>query len=121
MVGWLAARPSLIRLHAEIQKDRAVHADRLRSYQQAEASLREAFQALSAEALRTNNETFLHLAESRLREARTEATADIDERRKAIENLLTPMRTTLEQVDREIREAERRRIESASELVQKIA
>ena len=121
MVGWLAARPTLIRLHAELEKDHAVHADRLRSYQQAEASLRDTFQALSADALRTNNETFLHLAESRLRESRTEAAADIDQRRKAIEDLLAPMRTTLEQVDREIRESERRRVESASDLVQKIA
>jgi DNA recombination protein RmuC len=124
-VGWLVTRPEHMRLRSELEKERAVHAERVaasqQAHQQAEASLREAFQALSADALKTNNEAFLHLAESRLREARTEATSDIDERKKAIENLLTPMAKTLEQVDREIKESERRRLQSSTELIQKIA
>jgi hypothetical protein len=52
------------------------------------------------------------LAETRLREARTEAAADIDARKKAIEDLLAPMAKTLEQVDREIKDSERRRVEN---------
>ena len=124
-VGWLVTRPEHARLRSELEKERAVHAERVaasqQAHQQAQASLREAFQALSADALKTNNEAFLHLAESRLREARTEATSDIDERKKAIENLLTPMAKTLEQVDREIKESERRRLQSSTELIQKIA
>ena len=124
-VGWVAARPAYARLQAEVDKDRAVHAERVTAYQQAhqeaEAKLREAFQALSAEALRTNNEAFLHLAETRLREARTEAASDIDERKKAIETLLAPMAKTLDLVDHEIKESERRRLQSSTELVQRIA
>ena len=124
-VGWLVTRPEHARLRSELEKERAVHAERVaasqQAHQQAEASLREAFQALSADALKTNNEAFLHLAESRLREARTEATSDIDERKKAIENLLAPMAKTLDQVDREIKESERRRVQSSTELIQKIA
>ena len=85
------------------------------------STLRESFRALSAEALRINNESFLQLAESRLREARTEATADIDDRKKAIEGLLAPMKATLEQVDREMRDSERRRAQTSTELIQRIA
>jgi DNA recombination protein RmuC len=121
LLGWLAARPRQARLQTELEKDRTLHAERLQAYHHAESTLRDAFQALSADALRTNNEAFLHLAESRLREARTEATADIDERKKSIESLLAPMKTTLEHVDREIKEAEHRRVQTSSELVQKIA
>src|SRR5713226_7833236 len=88
MVGWLASRPARTRLQIELEKDRAVHAERLKAYGEAEARLREAFQALSADALKTNNQAFLDLAETRLREARTEATADIEARKKAIEHLL---------------------------------
>jgi DNA recombination protein RmuC len=124
-VGWLAARPAHARVQAELEKERAVHAERVSAYQQAhqqaEATLREAFQALSADALKTNNEAFLHLAETRLREARTEATSDIDDRKKAIETLLAPMAKTLEHVDREIKESERRRLQSSTELIEKIA
>ena len=106
LVGWIATR--------------TVFAERLKTHQDGESRLREAFQALSADALRTNNEAFLTLAESRLREARTEAAADIDARRKAIEDLLAPMAKTLDQVDQEIRDSERRRVESSAQLLQRI-
>ena len=87
----------------------------------ARSTMRDAFRALSAEALKTNNESFLQLAETRLGQARTEASADIDARKKAIEDLLAPMQRTLEQVDREIRDAEIHRRESGTKLLEKIA
>jgi len=121
ILGWLAARPGLARLRSEIDRDRAIHAERLRAYDDAGVKLRETFQALSAEALKSNNEQFLSLAQTRLQQARTEAATDIDSRRKAIEDLLAPMAKTLEQVDRELRESERRRIESGATLIEKIA
>ena len=121
---WLAARPAAARLQSELDKERAVHAERISAYQQAhqqaEGQLRDAFQALSADALKTNNEAFLHLAETRLTAARAEATADIDARKKAIEHLLEPMAKTLDQVDREIKDSERRRVQTGAELIQKI-
>src|SRR5471030_2216966 len=120
-VGWLASRPAQSRLRTELEKDRAVHAERLRAYDDSESKLRETFQALSAAALQTNNEAFLTLAETRLRDARTQATGDIDARKKAIEELLAPMVKTLDQVDREIKDAERRRVENSAQLLQKIA
>ena len=121
ILGWLAARPGLARLRSEIDRDCAIHAERLRAYDDAGVKLRETFQALSAEALKSNNEQFLSLAQTRLQQARTEAATDIDSRRKAIEDLLAPMAKTLEQVDRELRESERRRIESGATLIEKIA
>ncbi len=121
VLGWLAARPAQTRLQTELEKDRAVHAERLSAYADAELKLRTTFQALSAEALKTNNQAFLDLAETRLREARTEATVDIDARKQAIENLLGPMAKTLDQVNREIMDAERRRVESGAALMERIA
>jgi DNA recombination protein RmuC len=121
LVGWLASRPAQTRLQTELEKDRAVHAERLRAYHDAEAKLRDAFQALSADALKTNNEAFLSLAETRMREARTEAAGDIDARKKAIEDLLAPMAKTLEHVDREIKDSERRRVENGAQLRQQLA
>src|SRR5262245_48279257 len=120
-LGWLAARPALARLQSRLEQDRAVHTERLQAYQDAERTFRDAFQALSADALRSNNQAFLTLAETRLREARSEATADIDTRKKAIEDLLAPMAKTLEHMDHELRDAERRRIEGGAALMQKIA
>jgi DNA recombination protein RmuC len=121
IVGRLGSRSAQARTQAELDKERAVNVERLKAYDDAEAKLRDAFQALSADALKTNNEAFLSLAETRMRQARTEAAGDIDARKKAIENLLAPMAKTLEQVDREIKDAERRRVESGAQLMQRIA
>src|SRR6266849_5612121 len=121
MIGWLVSRPARTRLRTELENDRAVHAERLKAYNDAETKLRDAFQALSADALNANNQAFLSLAETRLREARTEAAGDIDTRKKAIEDLLAPMAKTLDQVDREIKDSERRRVETGAQLMQRIA
>ncbi len=121
LVGWLAGRPAQTRLQTELEKDRAVHSERLRAYQDAESKLRDAFKSLSHEALKSNNQEFLTLAETRMREARTEATSDIDARKKAIEDLLAPLQKTLDHVDREIADSERRRVESGAQLMQRIA
>jgi len=86
-----------------------------------DVSLRETFRALSDEALKSNNEAFLSLAETKLREVRVSAAADIDQRKVAIETLLAPMAKTLGDVDRELRDSERRRIESSAQLLQRIA
>jgi DNA recombination protein RmuC len=118
--GWLAARPARARLQSALDQDRAVHAERLNAYHDADVRLRESFQALSSAALNANNQAFLQLAETRLTQSRHEATADIDARKKAIEELLAPMRTTLDQVDREIQEAEHRRTATSAELVEKL-
>jgi len=112
-------------IDAALDKERAVHAERIKAYDEAGARLRETFQALSADALKQNSDQFiaqfLPLAESRLQQTRSEAAADIDARKQAIENLLAPLQKTLEQVDREIKESEGRRRESSAQLVQRIA
>src|SRR5262245_52213481 len=131
-VGWLAGRSEQARLRSELERERAVHEsevdreravhhERLRAYQDAESKLRDTFTALSTEALKNNNEQFLSLAQTRLEQARTEASADIESRKKAIEDLVAPMAKTLEHMDREIKESERQRIETGTRLIEKIA
>ena len=121
LVGWLAARPALARLETELERDRTAHSERLEAYQMAETSLRDVFQSLSAEALQSNNHAFLDLAETRLREARTAAATDIEVRKKAIEDLLAPLKVTLDHMDQEIKQSERHRLQSGAELLQQIA
>ncbi len=120
-VGWLAARPAQVRLQTELENDRAMHADRLKVYQHAESTLRQSFQVLSNEALQSNNRAFLDLAETRLQQTRVEAAGDIEARKKAIEDLLSPMAKTLDHVDKEIKESERRRVQEGAQLLQRVA
>lgn len=121
IAAWIASRPALARMRSQLESDRVLHAERLKTYADAESRFRDAFASLSAQALNKNNETFLHLAETRLKQARTEATADIDARKKAIDELLAPMAKTLERVDHEIQDAERRRVQDGASLLQRVA
>ena len=121
IAGWLLGRSSLNHLQGELAKERALHAERLQTYADAEARMRDAFQAMSAEALKSNNQAFLELAESRLREARTEATSDIDARKKAIDDLVAPLAKVIEQVDHELKDSERRRVETSATLMERLS
>lgn len=121
LFGWLAARPAVARAQAALERERAVHAERLKAFEMAEERFREAFESLSAQALSRNNEAFLHLAETRMQQARSQTTADVDARKKAIEDLLAPMARTLERVDAEIKDAERRRSQDGATLLQRVA
>ena len=94
---------------------------RASAYRAAETNLRATFQSLSTEALHSNNRAFLDLAESRLREARAEAATDIDARKRAIEDLLAPLQRTLDHVDSEIKDSERRRVETGAQLIERMA
>jgi DNA recombination protein RmuC len=86
-----------------------------------EGRLREAFAALSGEALARNNEAFVQLAEARLKEASTAATGDLAQRQQAIEGLVAPLRDTLGKVEAQIREVERGRVGAYSTLLEQVA
>jgi DNA recombination protein RmuC len=120
LLGWLASRP-LERAQTQLDHERALQGERLKTYADAEQRFRDAFTSLSAQALNKNNEAFLHLAETRLKQTRTETAADIDARKKSIEDLLTPMATALERVDSELKDAERRRVQDGASLLQQVA
>ena len=121
LIGWLAARPTTVRLQSELNSARVSHAEQLQTWQRAEVSFRDAFDALGAQALSRNSEAFLQLADTRLRQARAEAVSDVDARKQAIEDLLAPMAKALDRVDAEVRDAERRRHQENATLLQQVA
>lgn len=89
-----------------LESERAASADKLRMLENAELSLREAFKALSAEALKGNNEAFLQVARETLSRFQEGAQSDLEKRQKSIETLLDPVAKTLEKVGTSLREIE---------------
>ena len=71
--------------------------------------LKDAFQSLAAQALNTNNQSFLELAKTTLEKYQTDARRDLQEREKAVENLVSPIKTSLDKVDAQIQEIEKSR------------
>jgi DNA recombination protein RmuC len=77
---------------------------------EAQADLTTMFRALSSEALRSNNEEFLQLATTKLEGFQRGARDDLDQRQKAVEQIVAPLKESLEKVDHQVRtlEASRR-------------
>jgi DNA recombination protein RmuC len=109
LVAWLAGRIATVRILARLEAER-----------QAEGRVREAFGALSAEALRQNNRSFLELAEARLGEIQRSAASELELRRRAVDDLVRPITTALERVDGKIREVEKERAASHAGLIEQL-
>ena len=105
---------------AELDAERKAAAGKLALLQDAEAKLREAFSALSSEALRQNNDSFLALARTSLSEFQQSARADLDGRQKAIEELVQPLKQSLTQVDAKLQQVEQTRIGSHAALTEQL-
>ena len=69
--------------------------------------MRDAFGAMSAEALRQNNEIFLQLARGSLEQARDASAADLTARQKEIAALVTPVKETLDKLGDHLRSTDR--------------
>jgi len=94
------AQQERARLGAELAAERGAAADKLAMLTDAEAKLREAFAALSSDALRQNNQSFLELASTKLAEFQETAKVDLAGRQQAIEQLVQPLRKSLDEVER---------------------
>jgi len=79
------------RLEAELGHEKNSAAEKFALLEEARAKLGDAFQALSAQALQSNNQSFLELAKTNLAQFQTEAKGDLAAREKAIGDLLKPI------------------------------
>jgi DNA recombination protein RmuC len=86
----------------------------------AKVKLSEAFQALSAEALKNNNAQFLTLANTRLETFQATATGELEKRKQAIDELVAPLKQGLKDIDNNLREIEKKREGAYSGLTEQI-
>ncbi len=82
--------------------------------------LEDSFGSLAAAALKGNNEQFLSLAEQSMAKAREQSTADLDQRRQAIEALMSPFRDRLDKLDTKTSEIETARVRAYSKIDEQV-
>ncbi|HXQ76295.1 MAG TPA: DNA recombination protein RmuC [Acidimicrobiales bacterium] len=106
-----SADAELVRLRSLLDQERVTAAERQATHEEARELAAGVFAELSTKALEQNNAQFLALAEARLQEARQAAQGDLDHRRQAIEQLLTPLADQLGRYEQGLRllELERQR------------
>lgn len=87
---------------------------------EASTKFKDAFDALAAQALKTNNQSFLELAKSALGQFQTQAQKDLESRQKAVETLVQPIQESLNKVDQQIQQMEIARSEAYGGLSQQV-
>jgi DNA recombination protein RmuC len=85
-----------------------------------EAALRETFTAVSAQALRENNEAFLALADARLTRGREHAEDAMARDEKTLAALLAPVQESLGRVDAQLRAVENQRERAYGGLLEQV-
>jgi len=107
-------------LRVELDQERSAAAEKLELVSRAEQRLREAFQALSAEALKSNNQAFLELARAQLGEFQQGAKSDLEERQRVIGQLVSPIEQSLDKVQGVIQGIEKERAAAYGELREQV-
>lgn len=107
-------------LQTTLDKERKAAAEKLGLLDEARQKLTDAFKALAAECLKTNNSSFLELARTSLEKFHETAKGDLDLRQQAITELVKPVKDTLEKVDTKMQEIEKARAEAYGGLVEQV-
>ncbi|HEY7055255.1 MAG TPA: DNA recombination protein RmuC [Vicinamibacterales bacterium] len=96
-------------VQAQLEAERRGTADTLAALDEARKGLRDSFAALSLEALRQNNESFLQLARTSLEQVQERSKTDLDARQKEITALVQPLNDTLGRLGEHLRESDKER------------
>lgn len=107
-------------LETILEKERTANEEKLALLHEAQQKFSDAFKALSAEALKNNNQSFLVLAKTTLEKFQEDAKNDLESRRKAVDELVKPVRESLEKVDTKIQDLEKARLEAYSTLTAQV-
>jgi DNA recombination protein RmuC len=104
------------RLESALELERKTAPEKIELLTRANEELRNAFKALAADALKNNNLSFLQIAQETLKRFQSEAKGDLDARQKAVADLVTPVRESLNKVDAQIQQMEIARGEAYGDL-----
>src|SRR5438270_8112331 len=105
---------------AALQTERRAAEEKAKSIAEVNARLQEAFKSPSVDALRTNRDEFLRVAQLSMEKFQGAARGDLDQRQKAIADLVTPVRESLDKVDGKVQELEKSRAGAYAALWQQV-
>ena len=111
---------SLSQVQQELKGERQQNKEKLGLLNEAQTKLSDAFKALAADALNSNNKSFLELAKTNLETFQETAKGDLEKRQQAIDELVKPVKESLEKVDAQIQELEKARVGAYSGITEQI-
>ena len=115
-----SAETELASLRTLLQRERESLTEKIALLEDAKESLATSFKALCADALKSNNSSFLELAKSQLEQVQIKARGELEQREKAVEHLVEPIKESLAKVDGQIRQLEHVRTEAYGALTEQL-
>jgi DNA recombination protein RmuC len=113
-------KTKLSEIETRLTEERKAVEEKLLLLNEAEGKLSDAFKALSVDALKSSNQSFLELAKETLGKYQEMARSDLQTRQTAIDELVKPLKESLEKVDGRIREIENARTTAYVSLTEQI-
>lgn len=107
-------------LRATLAERDAAHERQIESYRQAEVQMKDAFKALSGDALENSTKQLIAQAEEVLKRYTEKVEGDDQARRKEIEGLLKPVKENLDRLDNQNQQMERHRQGAYKELSEQL-
>jgi DNA recombination protein RmuC len=110
----------LSEIETRLTEERKSAEEKIVILDEARQKMSDAFKALSADVLKSSNQSFLELAKESLEKYQEAAKSDLQSRQKAIDGLVKPLQDSLEKVDIRIREIENVRTTAYVSLMEQI-
>lgn len=107
-------------LKSALTLEQKANTEKLEILNRAEEELRDTFKSLASDALRSNNNTFLELAQTQLTTFQNQAKGELESRQKAVETLVAPIKESLSNVDAQIRQMEQQRGSAYATLTEQV-
>src|ERR1700724_2390591 len=104
------------RLESALEGERKTSNEKIELVTRASEELRNAFKAMASDALKSNNSSFLVIAEEALKRFQSQAKGDLEARQKAVADMVAPVRDSLNKVDAQIQQMEVARGDAYGEL-----
>jgi len=127
LVGWLIGhgrgqrsiirlREANVRLNTLLEYERTAFEEKTHTLEQARNQFETTFKSLAGDVLKANSSEFLKLAETSFKVLQTRASGELEQREKAVENLVKPIRESLEKADQHIQTIEKERQQAFGSL-----
>ncbi|MCF7852372.1 MAG: DNA recombination protein RmuC [Simkaniaceae bacterium] len=109
-----------MRLEVILKEKEAAYEKEKQLYQKSEREFKEAFQSLSYEALKQNNQSFLDLAKKSFEQLHEKSEGSLSKKEESIKHIVNPVKESLAKLDEQLHKIQKERHEENSALMQQI-
>lgn len=113
-------KSTIAELETKLVEQMKAAQEKMEMFVQAQQKLTDSFKALSADALKNNNHSFLQLATAKMERFQESARVDLQMRQKAIDEVVKPVKESLDRFENKFQEIEKQRAVTYGSLSEQV-